>query len=186
MADIGHSEIDNVLSLMENDVKELYSVAADDLEKKVADYWRRHELKDKVKKAQLDAGEITQEEYNRWRYGQVMIGQRWEEQLSVITADLVNAHNIAEIIVNGYLPDVFALSADYGAYEVDMLVRSATNGARTLNTIRGGISWTMYDRNTVIRLLRDRPDILPPLHPQSRMAEQIAQAMSKLLSECGI
>ena len=175
MADIGHNEIDNVLSLMENDVKELYSVAADDLEKKVADYWRRHELKDKVKKAQLDAGEITQEEYNRWRYGQVMIGQRWEEQLSVITAALTNAHSIAETIVDGYLPDVFALSADYGAYEVDMLVRSATNGARTLNTIRGGISWTMYDRNTVIRLLRDRPDILPPLHPQSRMAEQIAQ-----------
>ena len=40
--DAGHEEVEKILQMMEKDVIELYGVAADDLEKKVADYWERH------------------------------------------------------------------------------------------------------------------------------------------------
>lgn len=171
--DAGHDEIDSIIDLMERDVKELYEVATADLQEKVSDYWRRYDLKNDVKFAQLQAGEITTEQYTQWRTGQLLIGQRWEEQLNVITRDLLNAHNIAESIVHGYLPDVFALSYNYGNFEVDALIRGVTNGA--LNSEKFGISYTLYDRDTVIRLMRDKPEILPPLNPRSEMARKIAE-----------
>lgn len=171
--DAGHDEIDSIINLMERDVKELYDVAAADLQDKVSDYWRRYDLKNDVKSAQLQAGEITAEQYTQWRTGQLLIGQRWEEQLNVITRDLLNAHNIAESIVHGYLPDVFALSYNYGNFEVDALIRGVTNGA--LNSTKFGLSYTLYDRDTVIRLMRDKPEILPPLNPRSEMARKIAE-----------
>lgn len=171
--DDGHREIDSIIDLMERDVKAVYDEAAKDLEDKISDYWRRYDLKNDVRQAQLQAGEITQQEYIQWRTGQLLIGQRWEEQLDVITQDLLNAHNIAESIVNGYLPDVFALSHNYGTYEVDALIRNATNGIADI--AKFGISYTLYDRDTVIRLFRDKPEILPALHPRSKMAQKIAE-----------
>lgn len=171
--DAGHDEIDGIIDLMEQDVKELYNVAAADLQAKVSDYWRRYNLKNDVKSAQLQAGEITKQEYIQWQTGQLLIGQRWEEQLNVITQDLLNAHNIAESIVNGYLPDVFALSHNYGSYEIDMLLQGATNNA--LSASKLGLSYTLYDRDTVIRLMRDKPEILPALNPRSEMARKIAE-----------
>jgi hypothetical protein len=37
-----------------------------------------------------------------------------------------------------------------------------------------GTSYTLYDRQTVERLLREQPEILPQLNPQSEMAQKIA------------
>lgn len=170
--DAGHREVDQILLLMEQDVKELYGVAADDLEKKVFDYWRRHGRKDKVKLAQVQAGEITVEEYNRWKYGQIMVGKRWEEMRDIIVANLANAKRLSEVIVNGYLPDVFAVSGNYGTYEVGRLVEKSIGYIPQALTLRG--SWSLYDRDTVIRILRDKPEILPPLNPKSKMAQKIA------------
>ena len=175
--DAGHEEVEKILQMMEKDVVELYGVAADDLEKKVADYWERHGRKDKVRLAQVQAGEITVEEYNRWKYGQIMMGKRWVEMRDMIVADLANAKRLAETIVNGYLPDVFAASGNYGMYEVGQIASRALGYMPEPLMFSG--SWSLYDRDTVIRLIRDKPEILPPLNPQSRMAQQIAEGKVK-------
>ena len=175
--DAGHEEVDKILALMEQDVKDLYGVAADDLEQKIAEYWKNHGLKDKVKLAQLQAGEINQEEYNRWKYGQIMAGKRWEEMRAIIVSDLGNAHRLAEVIINGYLPDVFAVSGNYGMYEVGQLVGKSVGFIPRALTFAG--SWTMYDHDTVIRLMRDKPEILPALNPRSKMAQRIAEGKVK-------
>lgn len=159
--DDGHEEVESLLEQMERDVRDLYAEAEKDLERKVFEYWRKFNTKDKIKLAQLKAGEITQEEYDRWKTGQLLIGNRWEEQLKVISQDLLNVNNIAKSIVNGYMPDVYAVSHNYGTYEVESL-----SGFDT--------SYTLYDRQTVERLLREQPEILPQLNPQSEMAQKIA------------
>lgn len=159
--DSGRNAVDTLLLQMESDVKDLYKEAEQDLIDKVNDYWKRFSTKDKIKLAQLKAGEITQEEYYRWKTGQLLIGKRWEEQLNVISRDLLNANNIAKSIVNGYMPDVYAISHNYGTYEVESLAGLDT-------------SYTLYDRFTVERLLRDKPELLPPIREGSRLAQQIA------------
>lgn len=124
----------------------------------------------------LKAGEIDQKTYTEWRKQQIMMGKRWKDMSSVISQDLTNAHNIAKSIVNGYMPDAYAMGEIYGQYQVEMQmvevnVQFATN-----------ISYTLYDRDTVERLLSEQPQILPNLKPLSKTAQEIADGKIKAWS----
>ena len=162
MIDPGHEEVEQIIKMMSNDVKTVYNEAAKDIEKKLKDYWRRFNLKDSVKYAQWKAGEITRQEYDYWRTGQLMAGKRWEEELKTIAQDLLNADMISRSIVLGYMPDVYAVSFNYGIYQIERL--------SNMNT-----SFTLYDRYTVERIFRENPELLPQLNPYSPMARKIAE-----------
>ena len=164
--DAGQEETEKLLQKIEKDVVDFYSVAKSDIEKKFNDFNRKFLLKDDVKRKQLRAGEITQEEYNRWRQGQLMAGKRWEEQLNVISTDLLNAHNIAQSIVNGYMPEAYAAGHNYGTFQVENIGNIET-------------SYTLYDRQTVERLIRDEPNLLPALKPKSKISQQITEGKIK-------
>lgn len=162
MIDPGHEEVEQIIKMMSNDVKAVYNEASKDIEKKLKDYWRRFNLKDSVKYAQWKAGEITRQEYDYWRTGQLMAGKRWEEELKTIAQDLLNADMISRSIVLGYMPDVYAVSYNYGIYQIERL--------SNMNT-----SFTLYDRYTVERIFRENPELLPQLNPYSPMARKIAE-----------
>ena len=164
--DAGQEETEKLLEQIEKDVIDFYSVAKDDIEKKFNDFNRKFNVKDKIKRKQLKAGEITQEEYNKWRQGQLMAGNRWKQQLDVISTDLTNAHNIARSMVNGYMPEMYAIGHNFGTYQIENIGRIST-------------SYTLYDRQTVERLIRDNPDLLPALKPQSETARRIAEGKIK-------
>ena len=164
--DAGQEETEKLLEQIEKDVIDFYSVAKDDIEKKFNDFNRKFNTKDKIKRKQLKAGEITQEEYNKWRQGQLMAGNRWKQQLDVISTDLTNAHNIARSMVNGYMPEMYAIGHNFGTYQIENIGRIST-------------SYTLYDRQTVERLIRDNPDLLPALKPQSETARRIAEGKIK-------
>lgn len=148
MADYGHVETDKMLSKMEKEVERIYKEAVGDLQKKLDTYLRRFEVKDKIKRQQLEKEEITKAEYDYWRTGQILMGERWQEMRDTLAADLSNSNQIAASIVNGYMPDVYALNHNYGTYE-------AEKGAMV------DTSYTLYDRDTVERLIRDNPQLLP-------------------------
>ena len=146
--DPGHRETDELLAWLEKDLTDLYSVAAADVEEKLRDYLRRFEIKDKTWQKWVKDGKKTQEEYQRWRTGQIMMGKRWEEMRNTLAEDLANADQIARSIVNGYTPEAYALNHNYATYEVE-------KGAQV------DTSYTLYDRQTVERLIRDNPQLLP-------------------------
>ena len=95
-----------------------------------------------------------------------MAGNRWKQQLDVLSTDLLNAHNIAKSIVNGYIPEAYAIGHNFGTYQIE-------------SGIQMGTSYTLYDRQTVERLIRDNPDLLPALKPQSETARRIAEGKIK-------
>lgn len=159
MADIGHQETDAIVARMERKVSGIYREAVADVQDKLDDYLRRFEIKDKIKRQQLANGIITRKEYNQWRTGQIMIGQRWEEMRDTLAQDLHNANAIARSAVNGYMPDVYALNHNYATFEVEKAGRVDT-------------SYTLYDRKTVERLMEDDPQILPA--PGRNMRSRIA------------
>ena len=107
----------------------------------------------------MQAGEITQAEYLKWRTGQVMIGQRWAEMRDTIAQDLTNADQIARSIAFGHMPDVYAINHDYGTYQVEK--------AGLVDT-----SYTLYDRQTFEHLKLDEDGNFIP-KPGKKVTEAI-------------
>ena len=148
MPDLGHKETDEALGKLERRIKKVYVQAYEETEAKLQDYLSRFATKDKIKQEQLRAGKITQDEYNYWRKGQVMIGKRWQEMVDSLAADYTNANRLAMSMVGDSLPGVYALNHDYGTFQVEK--------GSMVDT-----SYTLYDRSTVERLIRDNPNLLP-------------------------
>lgn len=146
--DIGHEETELILKETERDVKRLYLQAQAEAQAKLEDYLRRYATKDAIKREQLARHEIKMKDYAQWRKGQICIGQRWQELVNTLAQDYTNADRIAMSIVNGHMPDAYALNHNYATFQVE-------KGAM-IDT-----SYTLYDRATVERLIRDNPDLLP-------------------------
>ena len=73
MSDEAHEETERLLQDLEQRIAEEYRQAAEELEGKCNDYFRRYRIKDQIKRQQLANGEISQEEYNYWRTGKFLL-----------------------------------------------------------------------------------------------------------------
>ena len=144
---------------MDMRAEKIYREAAREIEEKLNEYLRKYKIKDQIKREALARGEITQQEYNYWKTGQIAIGQRWAEMKNTLATDLHNTNNIARSMVNGYMPEVYALNHNYATFQVEK--------ASLVDT-----SYTLYDRQTVERLIRDNPDLLAS--PGKRKLAEIA------------
>ena len=146
--DEAHEETERLLQDLEQRITAEYRQAAEELEEKCNDYFRRFAVKDKIKRKQLANGEITQDEYNYWRTGQILIGERWKEMRNTLAEDLTHTNEIAAEMINRELPQIYAINHNYGTFEIER--------GSLLNT-----SYTLYSRETVERLIRDNPDLMP-------------------------
>lgn len=148
MSDIGHEQTDKELKKLEKKITQEYQKATKEVEKKMNDYLSKFAKKDKEMAKKVKNGEITSQEYAEWRQNQMLTGKRWEQMRDTLAQDLVNADKIAAGMINDTLPDAYALNFNYGTYEVE-------SGAE-INT-----SFTLYDHDTVERLMREDPKIIP-------------------------
>ena len=155
MADYGHSATDRLIYVMQSRIDDIYGRTEEELEKKLNDYLARYKVKDRIKREMLKRGEITKEEYNYWRTGQIAIGKRWEEMKSTIAQDLHNSNNLARSMVQGYMPEVYALNHNYGTFQVEKESLVDT-------------SYTLYDRQTVERIMEKDQDLLPLPGPRKK------------------
>ena len=150
---------DDMLFSLEIRLSREYSRAEEEVEEKLNNYLEAFARKDADKRAKLAAGEITKQEYNYWRTGQIMMGKRWQEMKDTLAQDFHNTNEIAKSITQGYMPEVYALNHNYGTFEIEK-----ASGVDT--------SYTLYNRDTVEWLMREDPDLLPPVG--EKMAARIA------------
>lgn len=162
--DEANKETEKLIQQMENRIKKEYAQAEREVADKLNDYIMRFSLKDKKWQEWVKNGKRTQQEYIRWRMGQITIGKRWEQMRNSLAADYTNANKIARSIVTGYLPEVYAINHNWSTYRIE---RDAS-----IDTL-----YTLYSRETFERLMRDDPDLLPP--PGKKLAEQIQQALDE-------
>lgn len=157
--DLGRKLTDKKLEGLERKIREEYGLAEKELRTKLNDYFRRFEIKDRIKKNQVARGVITNEEYKKWRISQMVVGKQWQAMLDSVSADLSNAEMIAKSIANGYMPDVYALNMNYATYDIE-------------NRLHIDTSFVLYNREAIERIIRDEPELLPP--PGRQMQGRIA------------
>ena len=132
---------------LEKRIREVYGQAAREATAKFNKYMSDFARKDVQKRKLVESGELSKAEYAKWRKGQILIGQRWKEMRDSLTTDLANADKIAVSIINGYMPEAYALGHNYGTFQVEK--------GSLIDT-----SYTLYSRETVERLIKDQPRLL--------------------------
>lgn len=151
MADPGTRYADERQKEIERRIRSIYGAAT----REIIDRLNRHSSamykKDKQKRAERDAGAITNKQYKDWLRGQMFIENIWKDQIQSATSVLLTANQQANAIVEGERRAVFTENANYQAYRIE-------------KDSRGAVSFSLYDSATVTRLLRDQPELIPPKH----------------------
>lgn len=148
MADYGHKETDKRLDVIEKRISKIYADTLEEANAKLSSVLKEFQEEDE-KKAQLVAdGKLKQRAYVAWRQELLGKAKHLRDMIDVLTEDFTNADKIAMKIVSGEALDVYALNANFAAYDIE----------------RGtgmNLSWTLYDHSTVERLISEEPDLLP-------------------------
>ena len=148
MKDAGHEETEKILKGIEKRITAEYQTAEREIQDKLDDYLRRFEIKDALKRKALENGLISDEEYQKWRIGQIMMSKRWDDLKNAIAKDLADVSQEARNIAFGAQPGVYAVNYNYGTYQVEKGARMDT-------------SFTLYDKDAVRELMKDEDTFIP-------------------------
>lgn len=168
MSDPAHNETESLLKALEKRINAEFSRAIKEVRAKVDDYLQRYKKKDETWREWVSKAEDKSEkekrenDYKKWRTSQIAVGKRWKEMRETLAQDFHNANEIARSITNGYMPEVYALNHNFGTYTVESGSMKDT-------------SYTLYDRQSVERIFRENPDMLPP--PGTALAEKIQEGL---------
>lgn len=146
-----HRQTDKALKQLENDVWSIYAESAKDLERKAEQHFKRFYAADKEKRKLVESGEMSKSAYKKWKQRQLMIGKRWKDFQRKLAEDCTVTNRIAQDIINGRLPKIFADNANWEAFSID--TQASASGI--------DITWSIHNKDSVARLIEEEPQILP-------------------------
>lgn len=146
--DLGARMTDGQYAVIQRRLKDIYTESARGIRAKTLQFARAHESRVLKYKKQLEAGEINQADFDAWMRGQLFQGRAWEQRAAQIAEAMTRADEQAMALVNRGKLGVFIDNANYIGYTAE---RHA--GAR--------LGFGLYDQETVARLIRDDPALLP-------------------------
>lgn len=171
-ADPAHKETDRIIAGLEKKLKSVYREAEKNATEKFSVYMAKFKIKDEAHIADVASGKWSQKQYEDWRKNQLLYADTLSEIRDTIAQDLHNADKIAIQMVRDKQSDVYALNHNYGTYEVEHGLGVDT-------------TYTLYDHDTVERLIKDDPQLLPKPSPRKQKeidAKDIAWNKQKLTS----
>lgn len=148
MADYGHEWTDKRLDTMERKIRKVYGETLEEAKERLKGILDTFADDDKKYAEMVEAGTMKKRAYKAWREETLGKAKHLQDMIDVLTTDFTNADKIAMKIVGEEALDVYATNANYAAFAIE----------KNMNV---NLSWTLYDRSTVERLIRDDPDILP-------------------------
>lgn len=148
MADLGATFTDDEIIALEKELKAVYNKAYKDILQKQKDFNAKYAAKEAIHLKDVADGKWTQEEFDAWKAGQVFQGKQWESKKKQILNTIYKSNSTAADIINGKTNGVFAFNANYTAYQLEH--QAGVN-----------FSFDLYDRTTVINLLKNDPQLLP-------------------------
>lgn len=142
-----HKQTDLKLAQMERKITAIYSRADKDLQEKIQKYLERFEAQDKKKRALLEKGKITDEQYKQWRLSKIIGSEKFEAFERQIAEEIKHVNETALAYINGRLPDIYALNYNALAPTVESAVK--------------GYSFNLVNAETVKKLATIDKTLLP-------------------------
>ena len=156
--DKAHIETEKMLEIMEKHIASIYSRAYKEISKKWVEYLKKAEKKaDSLLKAVSTAKTPedkakAERQYKAYLRSVTLRNKRYKEMVEQTANRLLAVNETALQYINGQLPDVYIINHNglAGVIEKDL----AKNGV-------SGVSFTMYDENTVKKLATTNATLLP-------------------------
>lgn len=149
MPDYGSKLTDRRFKRLRARIVKLYQQAYREISANTAEYLKKFEAADVEMRAMLEAGKIKKADYDAWKRGKVFTGKQWEAKVEQMQKTLYHADTVATQIVNQSRFGVFADNANFIGYSLE-------HGAGVDS------SFNLYSAESVTRLVKDKPDLLPP------------------------
>ena len=149
--DEGHNLTEKELAKLERRIASVYGEAAKELQETVDNYFRQFEKRDAEMKELIgtvvNGKEWTERDYKQWRLNQIGRGERFKELQKRVAERYTEANQTAVSYVNDATPGIYSLNRNYAAY--------------TIESVAGDVGFDLWDEQTVKRLIKDEPDLMP-------------------------
>lgn len=149
------SQEDTQAKLLERQAQELqeklqltYADAIDGMTSRIETSLKKFAAEDAKWQADVAAGKKDAKAYKAWRKDQALHNDQLKALKQALTQDLTAADKMAMAYVNRVPAGVYAEGMNFATYEIE-------HGAKA-NT-----SFTLYNKNTVMELVANEPDLLP-------------------------
>jgi hypothetical protein len=148
MSDQAHDWTDEQIASLSAKIRETYEQAAKEMEQRLGTWLSDYDHERRVMEERMRQGYITYTDYKKWLEDMAMERSWQQAMIDSLTNDAVNADVMCRQLINDELPTIFAENANFGAYDVDTKLGYDTG-------------FTLVDRDTVMRLIKDNPELLP-------------------------
>ena len=149
--DEGHNLTEKELAKLERRIASVYGEAAKELQETVDNYFKQFEKRDAEMKELIgtvvNGKEWTERDYKQWRLNQIGRGERFQELQKKVAERYTDANQTAVSYVNDATPGIYSLNRNYAAYTID--------------SVAGDVGFDLWDEQTVKRLIKDEPDLMP-------------------------
>lgn len=155
--DEGEKRTEEMLAELEKKIAEVYKQAAEEMSVTIKEYFDSFAKRDKEMQDLRDKGEITEEKYKLWRLAQIGRGKRLEAMKDALAERITQANEVAIAYVNDATPGIYSLNYNYTAYTIEL--------------VADNVSFTLFDEQTVKRLIAEDPDMLP-YYPEEKAVKR--------------
>jgi len=167
--DLGQQMTDRELTALEKRIAKLYSEAGDELQETIDEYFKKFEKRDKEMRALIgtiqNGKEWTEQDYKQWRLAQIGRGKRFEAMRDKVARRATDANEVARAYINDATPGIYSLNRNYAAY--------------TIEQVSGSVGFDLWDEQTVKRLIKDQPELMPYYPPERALKRGIDLAWGK-------
>lgn len=157
--DYAHKWTDKQLAALEKRIAAEFKQAAEELTDTVNAYFAAFKKRDAEMAAKAEAGEITEQAYKQWRLAQIGRGKRFEALRDKMAERYTNAHEVAIAYINDATPGIYTLNRNYSAYTIEQISDKA--------------DFTLWDEQTVRRLIDEQPGLMPYYPPKRALKRGI-------------
>ena len=163
--DEGHNLTEKELAKLERRIASVYGEAAKELQETVENYFRQFEKRDAEMKELIgtvvNGKEWTERDYKQGRLAQIGRGKRFEAMRDKLAERMTKANEVAISYANDDMAKIYAMNH---AYTIESVKEQA-------GEMLSGVDFTMFDEQTVKRLVVEQPDLMP-YYPKAKAVKR--------------
>lgn len=167
--DTGAELTDKQLAALERRIEEVYREAGDELQETINEYFEKFRERDEKMKSLIgtiqNGKEWTEADYKQWRLNQIGRGERYKALRDKLARRMTDANATAIAYTNDATPGIYSLNRNYAAY--------------TIERVAPNVDFTLWDEQTVRRLITENPELMPYYPPARALKRGIDLAWGK-------